>query len=99
MRVMIWSAHAAAANEADGRHENTIFRLGDSDRPTVLLGPMTVSSMMCGGTVVPALFVPAAASDQSWGLIKSSYGPSVRRTKAADTRCCPAFTRIGSLRT
>ena len=42
---------------------------------------------------------PPPANDQSCGRIKSSYGPSVLRTNAAATLCCPARTTIGSVRT
>src|SRR5688500_5891272 len=105
---MISSAHVSALAGFAGRHENTIRRLGDSETPVavepwlfepwLLSGPTTVSSMMCGGAVVPALLLPLAARDQSCGRIRSSYGPSFRRTKATDTRCCPALTRTGSVR-
>jgi hypothetical protein len=74
------------------------LRLGVSEMPVIFCGPAMPSSIMNGGSVVPALPVPFDARDQSWGLTRSSYGPSVRRTNAADTRCWPARTNTGSVR-
>ena len=61
-------------------------------------GPTMPRSMMCGGIVVPELAVPPDASDQSCGLMRSSYGPSPRLTNATETRCGPAVTWSGSVR-
>ena len=55
--------------------------------------------MSGGGSVVPAAPVPPEARDQSCGRMRSSYGPSVRRTNATDTVRWPAFTLMGALRT
>ena len=41
---------------------------------------------------------PPPAFDHSCGLIRSSYGPSVRLMNAAATLCWPALTRIGSVK-
>src|SRR5690349_3703998 len=70
-----------------GWHEKIILRLGVSDTPVTFVGPVIITSITDGGSVVPALPVPFDARDHSCGLIRSSYGPSPRRTNAADTRC------------
>src|SRR4029078_4341105 len=94
---MICSAHGRSSALEAGRKEKMILRLGVSETPVTLVGPITATSMIAGGVVVPALAVPFEALDQSVGRIKSSYGPSFRRTKATDTDFWPAFTKIGSL--
>src|SRR5437764_5457809 len=96
--LTICCAHAVSLNVFDGRQEKMILRLGVSEMPTVFCGPMMEKSSTCGGAVVPALAVPFEASDQSCGRIRSSYGPSDRRTNAPETFCWPALTRIGSVR-
>src|SRR3954469_7893541 len=98
MRVTICSAHARCAAAAVGRQVKIALRLGVSEMPVMLVGPLIAISMTYGGSVVPALPVPFDARDQSCGLIRSSYGPSVRRTNAAVTRCWPALTLTGAVR-
>ena len=73
-------------------------RLGVSETPTAFCGPTIARSMMCGGIVVPTLAAPFDASDQSCGLIRSSYGPSACLTNATETVCGPAVMLIGSVR-
>src|SRR5262245_62143268 len=99
IRLTICSAQARWLAAADvGRHEKIILRLGVSDTLVALVGPAMATSSTCGGSVLPALAVPFEARDQLCGLTKSSYGPSVRRTNAAETRCWPALILIGSVR-
>src|SRR6476646_2162683 len=94
---MICSAHGFSSAFDAGRQEKTILRLGVSEMPVTLVGPITATSMIAGGVVVPALAVPFEALDQSVGRMRSSYGPSLRRTNATDTVFWPAFTKTGSL--
>src|SRR5919107_1597003 len=97
-RFRISDAQALSDTVLDGRHEKMMRRLGVSETPAAFCGPTMPRSMMCGGIVVPELAVPPDASDQSCGLIRSSYGPSPRLTNATDTRCGPAVIRSGSVR-
>ena len=94
---MIWSAHAVSAAAFAGWQLKMSLRLAVSERPVTFDGPRTANSMMCGGVVLPALAVPFDASDHSLGLIRSSYGPSERRTNDTETFCCPALIAIGSV--
>ncbi len=71
----------ARASGFDGWQVKIILRLGVSEMPGDLRrADDRQSRCTCGGVVVPALALPFDAIDQSCGLIRSSYGPSVRRT-------------------
>src|SRR4026209_960477 len=52
-------------------------------------------SRMCGSVVMPEPPEPPPANDQSCGRIRSSYGPSNRRTHVAASVCYPALIDTG----
>ena len=95
---MICRAHGRSSDGTVGRQLKIFWRAGVSAIPVGRYGPLMTKSFTCGSVVMPGPPEPPPANDQSCGRIRSSYGPSCRRTKVAATLCCPAFTSTGSVR-
>src|SRR6185503_15391945 len=83
-RETIVRAHGRSSAAVVGRHVKTFLRLAVSEIPLALNGPLMMTSRRWGSVVMPAPPDPPPANDQSCGRMRSSYGPSVRRTNAAD---------------
>ena len=96
-RATIVRAHGRSSVGVVGRQLNTLRRLGVSETPVGANGPRMITSRRCGSVVIALPPEPPPANDQSCGRIRSSYGPSNRRTNAADTTCWPALIGIGSV--
>ena len=78
---------------AVGRQLKMRRRLGDSDTPVTVIGPVTANSRRCGSAVIPKpLPIWLSAIVCSMGAIRSSTGASNREMNAAATRCGPALT-------
>src|ERR1051325_2262833 len=92
----ICSAQGRASLGDVGRQVKMRRRLGVSDTPVGLNGPVTTKSEMCGTVVIP-YWEPICVSAMLWpmGEMLSLTGPSKVRTNAAEMRCEPARTGMG----
>ena len=72
MRSRMLCAQTRCAAATLGAHVNTRVRLGESESPNTLLGPVTSTSIRYAGSVVPAAPLPCEARDHSCGLMRSS---------------------------
>src|SRR5688572_6872389 len=97
-REMIFSAHGRASLGDVGRHVKIWRRLGVSDTPVGLYGPVTTRSDRCGILVMPCSD-PICVSAMLWpiGARLSLTGPSNVLMNAAAMRCGPARTVIGGV--
>ena len=91
------SAHTRCAAGSFGAQVKIARRLGESEMPRIFVGPVTSTSMMYVGSVVPAAPVPPEARDHSCGLMRSSYGPSAFFTNDTDSVFCPPVMVSGSV--
>ena len=78
---MILRAQGRASSELVGRQVNTRWRLGVSDRPVTLYGPLMITSRTCGSVVTPDPPEPPLAADEvrtAEGVYKGSIEGSLR---------------------
>ena len=87
------AAQAVSSDGCVGRQVKMRRRLGESEMPVTLMGPVMANSRRCGSAVMPKpLPIWLSAIVCSIGAIRSSTGASKRDTNAAEMRCGPART-------